>query len=997
MNVTTAYIKVNDVGLQNTLKQILTGNKIIKLISDEKELADSKADIIIADISTIAELCKTIEGMLKKSYFLPVLAIINENEASDEIPACVTDFIKTPLNVPEWKARIKTYLRIRNNELSRLNREIFTQLFDSLFMELPCPTHMVDSDLNIVQTNIKLLELIGKKQHEVVGKKCYEIYQNIKDVCDNCTVKKVLEKKAAVFEDDVHVFKGNNRYFEKSAYPLFNENNEVEYVIETAKEVTEKVQKQLAVKQDEENYRKFIEKSSDLIILFNRKGKVIFTNKQIEKYGYTSEQVAGTSILDYIVKDNLKKTAKLLTDLFDGKVESYSFENKIVAKGGRIVPVISNDVLIQYQGEQVDLAIIKDISPLKEIEEQLRNNSTTLNNIFNNSVVAIYVQERDGTFIDVNQAAVKIYGFDNKSQLIGKNPSIVSDDSKNDLEEVKKYMELAFNGESQSFVFWGKRVDGSSFPKYVTIEKGSYFGKEVVFAYAVDISDWFETQKQLEESEEKYRAIVENIHDGLYIYDGKKLRFVNDQMCDILGFSKEEMFKKDVWEFFHPDDRERVKTNAFARLTGENVPTVFSSKIVTKTGEVKYGEFMVRKITYKGETAIMGAVRDVTDKILFNEKLVEAKNKAEENSKLKSAFLNNMNHELRTPMNAIMGFSELMDKADTEQKSQFAGIIRNSAKQLLSLLDDVLYLSRLQSERLPVKNNYFSPCQVVNDIVKMFAVSNKNSNVSIVAGNPNNHKNIEIYADESKIRQIVTNFASNAVKHTFEGTVEIGFFIDDKKVEYYVKDTGVGIPEDEQTKIFETFYRGRQSVSAAIRGTGLGLSIAKQIAEQMDGEINLSSDLGRGTYFSFSFPLRGLKTLKIEKTEVAEEKSFKGWENIEVLVAEDDPNNYLFYEIILKKKIKQLDHAWNGKDAVDMVNSKKYDLVLMDIKMPVMDGLEATKLIKAKFPDLPVIAQTAYTSPEEKKGILAAGCDEYLSKPVKKQKLLKILEKYAQG
>ena len=312
-------------------------------------------------------------------------------------------------------------------------------------------------------------------------------------------------------------------------------------------------------------------------------------------------------------------------------------------------------------------------------------------------------------------------------------------------------------------------------------------------------------------------------------------------------------------------------------------------------------------------------------------------------------------------------------------------------------MNDVLYLSRLQSERLPVKNNYFSPCQVLNDVVKMFTVSNKNKNISIVAGNPDNLNNIEIYADESKIRQIVTNFTSNAVKHTFEGSVEVGFFIEDKTAEYYVKDTGVGIPEDEQAKIFETFYRGRQSTSAAIRGTGLGLSIAKQIAEQLDGEIKLSSDLGRGSYFSFSFPLRGMKTIQAEKTDSSAEKVFKGWENITVLVAEDDPNNFLFYEVILKKKIKQLDHAWNGKDAVSMAKKHHYDLILMDIKMPIMDGLEATKAIKAEYPDLPVIAQTAYTSNDERKSIMAAGCDEYIAKPVKKQKLLSILQKYALG
>ena len=996
MNVTTAFIKIENTTAQALLKQILTDNNITEFVSDEKVLMNMNVDIIIADSNFFSQLCKTIEK-LTKANFLPVLLVTGEKKPINIPNECITDFLETPINKEVWAHRIKSLLSIRRKQFDKADFEPFGKLFDSLFMEFPCPAHMVNTNLDIVKTNKKLLELTGKKQEDILGKKCYDIYQNRKQICDNCTVKKAIEHNTAVHEEDVHTFAGDKKYFEKSAYPLYNENKEIVYVVETAKEVTEKVNKQLHIKQDEENYRKFIEKSNDLIILFNKKGIIRFANKQIEKYGYTLKEVLNTSILSYVVRDKAKQTAKLLGDLFDGKVDSSSFENDILTKNGEIIPVISNDVLIYFEGEQLDLSVLKDISHLKRIEKQLRDNSETLTNIFNNSVIAIYVQDKDGTFLDVNRAAIAMYGYQSKDQLVGKNPSIISDDTKNNLEEVKKYMELAFKGEAQSFMFWGKRLDGTSFPKYVTIEKGSYYGKDVVFAYAIDITDWHATQKQLEEREENYRAIVENIHDGLYIYNGKELNFVNDQLCEIIGFSKEEMFQKDVWDFFHPDDRERIKKNAFVRLADKNIPTVFSSKIITKNGDTKYGEFMVHRITYHGEPAIMGAVRDVTDRILSKQQLIEAKDKAEESSRLKSAFLNNMNHELRTPMNAIMGFSELMDKAEPDQKTQFAGIIRNSAKQLLSLMDDVLYLSRLQSERLPVKNNYFSPCEVVNDIVKMFAVSNKNKNIDIVAGNPDNLSNIEIYADESKIRQIVTNFTSNAVKHTFEGSVEVGFFIDDKTIEYYVKDTGVGIPKDEQKKIFETFYRGRQSTSAAIRGTGLGLSIAKQIAEQLDGEINLSSDLGRGSYFSFSLPLRGMKTVQTEKTDSSSEKKFKGWENITVLVAEDDPNNFLFYEVLLKKKIKQLDHAWNGRDAVAMAKKNNYDLIFMDIKMPIMNGLEATRLIKVEFPDLPVIAQTAYTSSEERKSIMDAGCDEYIAKPIKKQKLLNILRKYALG
>lgn len=1112
----TAYITLDNPDNIKPIYRIIkkTGIKNTLTLADglDSQILNS-ADIIITDNTNLTNICSIYSDINKDSgTFLPLLLVTNDN-SPDDGHDCITDVIHEPVSEPEWISRIKTYLKIRQDELRRKRTADYINLFNSLFINYKSPAHIVNGNMEIVAINNSLLKLLKKNIEEVRGKKCYDIFYGGEKECDGCIVKEAIEKKTIVTGMESHTFvDGVEKYFEKRACPLFDNDNNIEYVIVSANEITDKKQKQIALEKSEEMYRSFIEKNIDPVILINKQGVIKYVNQQVEQFGYSADEVLGTSILNFLPEKDHKRAFDSLKEVLYNK-EKAVFEGDIIHKDGSLIHTQINGTLITYNGEEVDLATVRNINKLKETEDNLRKNSETLNNIFNNSVVAIYVQERNGTFIDVNKAAVKLYGFKSKSDLIGKNPSLVSDESKNDISKISEYMEMAFAGEPQSFVFWGKKVDGTSFPKLVTIEKGSYFGRDVIFAYAFDISELTqvqdkyrtifqtspdaiainkmdttfvevnssflnmfsltqekvigrttkqvglivskediqnlvsdlkekgfshnldftinmenkkvfhtlmstqkieingephfisiikdittlkETEKAFREKDEHYKAIVDNIDNGIYIYDGKKLNFVNERLCEIVGYSMEEMFQNDVWSFFHQDDKARIKQNAYARLSGKEISKNFTARIICKDGTIKSAEFAAKKIIYHGKPAIMGIVRDITDRLEAEKKLIRARDRAEESNRLKSAFLNNMNHELRTPMNAIMGFSELMDKTDCDQKEQFASIIRSSAKQLLTLMDDVLYLSRLQSEKLPIKNTYFSPYKVITDIVDMLNVAKENENVEIIPGNPDNLADLTIYADMAKIRQVLTNLASNAIKHTFEGSVEIGFFIEEEKkeIEFYVKDTGIGIPEDEQDKIFETFYRGRQATSAAIRGTGLGLSIAKQLTEQIGGTIGLTSDLGRGSYFHINLPLRGQKSSPKEKPQQPSTKMLKGLENISVLIAEDDPNNYLLFEILLKKSVKVLDHAWNGKDAVDMVDKNRYDIVFMDIKMPIMNGIEATKIIKQKYPDLPIIAQTAYTSPDEKRNILNSGCSDYLAKPIKKSKLMNIIKKY---
>ena len=401
----------------------------------------------------------------------------------------------------------------------------------------------------------------------------------------------------------------------------------------------------------------------------------------------------------------------------------------------------------------------------------------------------------------------------------------------------------------------------------------------------------------------------------------------------------------------------------------------------------------VRIRTLDLENANIKLLEEIEERKQARIELMDARDRADENNRLKIALLNNMSHEIRTPMNAIMGFANLLPESDKEEIVLYSGIIQKSSNHLLKLLDDVILLARLQSEKMPLYNYDCIPSEIVEYVYQNFKDTNSEKELDFKINIPKKYNNLIIKADVDKITQILINLTSNAFKYTFKGSVEIGFDVNDNLIEFFVKDSGIGISKNEQDKIFETFYRGDQAISLVIRGNGLGLNITRELAELMGGTITIDSEVGRGSHFVFAIPF-----INIEKTELSDtpaESVQIQISDLEILIAEDDILNFQYLEILLKSKLGRIDHAINGAEAIEMASKNKYNLVLMDMIMPTMGGIEATKLFKQKFPHIKIIAMTAYVLPEEKDMALAAGCDGFISKPIQVPDLMVILHKYA--
>lgn len=389
--------------------------------------------------------------------------------------------------------------------------------------------------------------------------------------------------------------------------------------------------------------------------------------------------------------------------------------------------------------------------------------------------------------------------------------------------------------------------------------------------------------------------------------------------------------------------------------------------------------------------------KDLEDSL---QKLKKAKDKAVENDRLKSVFLANMSHEIRTPMNAILGFSNLLLKENIteDNRKEFVRLIIENGNDLLNLINDIIDISRIEAEQLKINltkcnlNELFGNIYLYyNDLIMRSKKIQSKVELKFTSGQKK--EDIYILTDHHRIRQILSNLINNAIKFTNKGTIEFGFNLkNDNTIEFFVKDTGIGIARDKLNYIFERFEQVEDSYTRRFSGSGLGLTIAKQLVELLGGNIWVESTKGVGSAFYFTLPTGYSIINEFANIETSDERpQVYNWSNKVILIAEDEKANFIYLNTILSKTNARIYWAADGSVAVELCKRKNIDLVLMDIKMQGMNGYEATQKIKSMYPDMPVIAQTAYAMSEDIDKLMNAGCNDYIVKPIKSSELLPLI------
>jgi len=506
-----------------------------------------------------------------------------------------------------------------------------------------------------------------------------------------------------------------------------------------------------------------------------------------------------------------------------------------------------------------------------------------------------------------------------------------------------------------------------------------------------------ESKNQLSLERDRFAALINNLQSGVfYINTQGNILELNSSLLQILGSPSMDATKAiNIFDF------QPLREFGYSQKLKKCIET---GEIVYGKGEYKtmwdkliYINYYFVPIFKEGViVGVLANIEDITEKNKkdeelkkANEMLLTAKEKAEESDNLKTAFLNNMSHEIRTPMNAICGFSKMLNnKSLTDKKrEQFVKIINENSDQLLSIITDIITISSLEAKQEQPKNKNTIINYILSDLVSVFREENKNTEIEIICKKTLSDQDSQILTDQTKLNQIITNLLNNSIKFTDKGIIELGYNLINNNLEFYVKDSGIGIPKNELFKIFDRFYQVNKGYSRLYGGNGLGLSISKAFVELLGGKIWAESEIGKGTIFYFTIPYQPInETIKLRPKQTKSYKTF--------LIAEDQYSNFeLLKELLLKKNIKII-HTKNGKETVEICKTNaEIDLILMDIKMPIMSGYDAAKIIKKIRPDIPIIAQSAYALNQEIEkysGIF----DDYITKPIKEKTLLEKLNIY---
>ncbi len=878
-----------------------------------------------------------------------------------------------------------------------------------IFENFPIILWKTDKEGNITYIDNKWIKVLGRPDEGGGYRWLNFIHPDDRNHC--------LKIQKTAFAE-YHDFDMEFRYISKSGeyrwahsynQPFYNHKNEFEGYIGIAIDIHDR-----KVAEDSRKiYELLSEVSRETILFIDEEGSIIDANRAAVKlYGYTLDELCSMNIRDIRVNGELFES-----QFEEASTRGISFETEHRCKDGSIFPVEVSSQGMDIKGKKIIVSIIRNIYERKKVEEALRKSEEKYKHLFNSAADAVFLQTFSGDsgkssrLIEVNDAACKSFGYTREELLCMNSSDIIAP---NYQKLVKDYINAMQHQSHITVESMHVSKDGIKIPVEVSIHSFELDGEKVWLSVARDITERKKAESLIIESEKRYHSLFMNMDSG-FIYckptfrcDGKADDFefieVNKAFEAIMGKSKEELVGKRFSEIF-PEfmrfyldriscwgeialtQKGRIETEYFSNICGKWLT------VATYSPEKGYFSCIITDITNEKRAKLQ--LKKAKEEAEYEREIAETANKA------KSEFLANMSHEIRTPINGVMGMLELTMLTDLN-KNQKDNLItaKGCAMSLLRIINDILDFSKMEAGKLTIEKIDFDIKNLLDEITKAHSVRANEKGLDLLY---TFSSNIPPYlvGDPNRLQQVLNNLISNAIKFTDNGDVSIEvrkktIANDYIELQFSVTDTGIGISPEGMERLFKSFSQVDGSYTRRFGGTGLGLVISRQLVEMMSGKIWVESEAGKGSTFYFTLPFR-IGSRPYEKPIISSVPN-KPEKKLNILVVEDDEVNRFVVSNMLDKKGYAVNIACNGLEAVKAYKENQYDLIMMDIQMPEMDGVEATKNIRQWEIDggkkhTPIIALTAYALHGDREKFLALGMDEYISKPIVLEDLYVTIDK----
>jgi PAS domain S-box-containing protein len=838
-----------------------------------------------------------------------------------------------------------------------------------------------------------------------------------------------------------------------------------EYLLISSIEMAiELFQSRKKIEASEANFQQLTESINEVFWLRDiNNDSIIYVSPACEKiWGRSSLSFYGNSMSfnEVIHPDDKEKVLRIQQDMKQSHLPVV-YEYRIVRDDGDVRWIRSrNNPVFDKNGKVFRYAgIAEDITLQKTAVDELKKREGLLNKIYEILPVGLWIADGEGKLLSGNPAGKKIWGAEPhvdqseygvfKARRLPSGDDVAPDDwalshtVNEGVTVVDELLEIdAFDGEKRVILNYTAPIYGDDNQieaaiivnhditarkhaedelHYKNIELSSL--NEELHATMEELEaaneELISTNNSLFESEEKFRTLTESSPVAIMIHQGNHWVYTNPVGTEISGYSKEELYRMNFWDFVDPEYQALVRERALMRQLSENFSMSYEFSITAKEGAKKWVSLKGNTINFNGKPAGMISVIDISARKAAEEELIETNKHlemalerarefaiaAESANIAKSQFLANMSHEIRTPMNGIIGILSLfLDTELTDEQKKFLEIMRSSGDNLLSIINQILDLSKIESQKFELDEHNFNLHTAMFDIIEMLALK---------AGEKNLAFNFKIddeildslYGDSGRLRQVVSNLSFNAIKFTDEGSINIRVEIaeeseTDVKLKFSVADTGIGIPEEHVKNLFIPFTQIDGGMTRRYGGTGLGLAISKRIVELMGGEIGVESSWKTGSLFWFTVRLKKQDRPQISTRETDRKKvNYEIKESATILLVEDNKTNQFVANAMLKKLGYKTEFAMNGFECIDALKQRDYDVVFMDCQMPDMDGFQTTEEIRRGKsgvinPDVLIIALTAHAMDGDREKCIKAGMNDYIAKPIKLKEVDDMLKRW---